>query len=266
MNQLLRNGSRGENVQKLQQILIDKGFLKGYADGIFGPMTESAVKAFQRSSGDVVDGIVGRRTWDSLNDAVGDVWKLQEEDYIKAAKELQCEVASIKAVSEVESAGDGFIERGMPKILFERHWMYRKLKEYGLGTALNLAVEHLPEIVNRDAGGYKGGVREWGRFNEAYGLNKECAIESTSWGRYQIMAFHYDRLGYDSPKHFMDEMMKSESEHLQAFVRFIKINPSLLSALRDKDWAKFAHGYNGPAYQKNRYDEKMTEAYERLTK
>lgn len=267
MNRLLVEGMRGNDVKQVQQLLIKHNLLPaGSDDGIFGDNTERAVKAFQKSSGDVVDGIVGKRTWDSLNELIGDVWKLQESDYIKAAKDLQCEVAAIKAVSEVESAGDGFIQPHMPKILFERHWMCRKLKEYGLGTALVLAKEHLPNIVATTPGGYKGGVREWGRYNEAYGLNKECAIEATSWGRFQIMGFHYEDLGYKSQKDFAEQMSISESEHLEAFVKFIKKNPSLLDAIRSKDWAKFAYHYNGRSYRKNKYDIKMEKAYKRITK
>ena len=44
----LFNGSRGEDVRELQQALIDLGFLKGTADGVFGNKTENAVRNFQK--------------------------------------------------------------------------------------------------------------------------------------------------------------------------------------------------------------------------
>ena len=56
----LRFGSRGEAVRRLQKLL---GVT---ADGIFGRITENAVKAFQKRHGLVVDGIVGARTWAQL--------------------------------------------------------------------------------------------------------------------------------------------------------------------------------------------------------
>lgn len=56
----LKKGSRGEEVKTLQ------GKLNLIADGIFGPITEEAVKAFQKANGLTVDGIVGDKTWTKL--------------------------------------------------------------------------------------------------------------------------------------------------------------------------------------------------------
>lgn len=56
----LKRGSRGEEVKTLQ------GKLNLIADGIFGPITEEAVEAFQKANGLTVDGIVGPKTWTKL--------------------------------------------------------------------------------------------------------------------------------------------------------------------------------------------------------
>ena len=58
---VLKLGSRGNEVKVLQEKLNLK------ADGIFGPLTEEAVKDFQRSNGLEVDGIVGTNTLSKLN-------------------------------------------------------------------------------------------------------------------------------------------------------------------------------------------------------
>lgn len=58
---LLRRGSRGVWVKRVQWQL---GGLA--VDGIFGPKTEAAVKAFQKKAGIAVDGIVGPVTWKKL--------------------------------------------------------------------------------------------------------------------------------------------------------------------------------------------------------
>lgn len=56
----LKKGSRGEDVKILQNKL------NIMADGIFGVLTEEAVKEFQQSHGLTVDGIVGAKTWEAL--------------------------------------------------------------------------------------------------------------------------------------------------------------------------------------------------------
>lgn len=61
----LRRGSRGETVKEMQSILAKDGSTLA-VDGIFGPGTQSAVKAFQKKYGLVVDGIVGPKTWAKL--------------------------------------------------------------------------------------------------------------------------------------------------------------------------------------------------------
>lgn len=59
---VIKKGSTGDDVRKLQSQLIKLGYLSGSADGDFGTATESALKAFQRRNGLTVDGIAGRAT------------------------------------------------------------------------------------------------------------------------------------------------------------------------------------------------------------
>ncbi len=51
-------GSKGDEVKRIQQRLVDLGYLTGKVDGSFGGMTESAVKAFQKSVGLEATGVV----------------------------------------------------------------------------------------------------------------------------------------------------------------------------------------------------------------
>jgi peptidoglycan hydrolase-like protein with peptidoglycan-binding domain len=59
----LKYGSLGSNVRKLQEALMRAGIeLRGGADGVFGPATSEALKAFQRSQGLAATGIVDDAT------------------------------------------------------------------------------------------------------------------------------------------------------------------------------------------------------------
>ena len=61
----LRCGTKGDLVVQLQRLLSKDGS-NLEIDGIFGPGTQSAVRAFQKRHGLVVDGIVGPKTWGAL--------------------------------------------------------------------------------------------------------------------------------------------------------------------------------------------------------
>lgn len=63
---LSRQGSRGEEVKKIQQKLQSLGFYKGKIDSIFGVKTKDAVHKYQASKGLKVDGIAGPQTLKSL--------------------------------------------------------------------------------------------------------------------------------------------------------------------------------------------------------
>ena len=62
---LVRRGDQQHPVQTLQYLLRARGHTVT-VDGIFGPITESAVRAFQQEKNLSVDGIVGPNTWSAL--------------------------------------------------------------------------------------------------------------------------------------------------------------------------------------------------------
>ena len=267
---VLKRGSSGTQVSNLQQRLNELGFDPNGFDGKFGPGTEAAVIAFQKANGLEADGKVGPNTLAALNlnPAGGNVpdstsngggtngsgpLTLTEDDYKEAAELLNCEVAAIKAVAEVESGGEGFLPDGRPKILFERH-QFRKF------TNGEFDATH-PGISNKKARGYgPAGAHQWDRFNEAAALNRTAAIKAASWGKFQVMGFNFAHSGFDTLEDFHAAMLKNEAEHLKACCRFITIN-KLDRALRNHDWVTFARGYNGEGFRENKYDEKLAAAF-----
>jgi len=64
--ELLRFGSQGEAVSRLQERLQQLEYYTGAIDGIYGQQTFAAVTKFQQAEGLTVDGIAGSLTWTRL--------------------------------------------------------------------------------------------------------------------------------------------------------------------------------------------------------
>ena len=85
-NTTLKQGSKGQCVKYAQQKLQDWGFYKAKSDGDFGPVTKSAVIAFQNKTRHTPDGVLGPKTWSSFPTykvvkpgvVQGDAWVLAE--------------------------------------------------------------------------------------------------------------------------------------------------------------------------------------------
>jgi len=183
---------------------------------------------------------------------------ITEADYQAVARQLGVDVAAIKAVAEVEAAGDGFLPSGKPKILFEAHIFSDQTGGRYDRSHPNLS----SPSWNRSLYG-AGGEHQWTRFNQAAQLNSDAAMKSASWGRFQIMGFNHKAAGFNTVGEFVDAMKRGEGEHLKAFANFIQSHPSMHNALKRHDWAAFARAYNGPGYAANQYDTKMADAYRR---
>ncbi|GGY03848.1 N-acetylmuramidase domain-containing protein [Paludibacterium paludis] len=255
---VLKKGDHGSAVQELQVKLNTHG-AKLAVDGWFGEATEAAVAMVQRRAGLVVDGMAGQKTIEVLR-GDRDSRRLQEKHLQAAADRLGVELAAIKAVNAVESRGSGFLDSGSPVILLERHVAFQRAGAAGFDT--DLLAARFPNLVNRTRGGYAGGQAEWARFDNLRSVTSQAiAIESCSWGLFQIMGYHWDPLDYPSVDEFQWAMASGEPAQLDAFVRFLELEPALVKALKSKRWAEFARLYNGPAYKENLYDAKLAQAF-----
>ena len=66
----MKPGDTSPEVKTLQEALNQLGTAQLKADGIYGPLTQQAVTAFQQANGLTVDGIVGAQTAAALNAAL----------------------------------------------------------------------------------------------------------------------------------------------------------------------------------------------------
>jgi peptidoglycan hydrolase-like protein with peptidoglycan-binding domain len=86
----ISEGATGEIVKWLQYNLIRKTLNDAtQIDGIFGPMTKTAVEQFQAGEGLVVDGIVGPATWTALHGGDAEPPTLSRGSHGAVVKALQ---------------------------------------------------------------------------------------------------------------------------------------------------------------------------------
>lgn len=69
--EVLKRGTNSSAVLFLQRLLLSYLYPITNLDGVFGPETERAVRAFQTENGLLVDGIVGKNTWNALLNSAG---------------------------------------------------------------------------------------------------------------------------------------------------------------------------------------------------
>lgn len=186
---------------------------------------------------------------------------LTNEQIKQKAIKYGIEYACLKAVIEVESNGSGFIN-GLPKILYEPHVMYKLLTQDRWITVRNRMVSEQPKLCYATWGKYPYGrtIEQHTRLSIASKYSREHALQACSWGLGQVMGYHWKSLGYTSLQAFINAMYESEAEQLEAMLRFIEKN-GLLVHLKNKDWTRFARGYNGAGYTKNQYHIKLANAY-----
>lgn len=188
---------------------------------------------------------------------------ITEKAFNDSATLLGVEPAVIKAVAEVESSGDGFLITGHPKILFEPHVFWQELKKRGKNPHFIISTNPgITDILYEKwtTGKYGKTSAQPERLKRAIAINKDAALSSASWGKFQIMGYNWQLAGFATLDAFIAAMHIDEDQHLIAFVNFVK-NRGLVDELQRKDWAGFAKGYNGSGYKENKYDEKLAAAY-----
>lgn len=183
---------------------------------------------------------------------------LTEADYRRAAKRLQCDLAAIMAVAEVESPRGPFLPDGRPTLLFERH-------KFSQHTGRRFDRSH-PDISGPRGGYGAAGAHQHARMERAAALDRDAALKSASWGAFQIMGENHAQAGHATLQAFVNAMYRSAGAQLDCFVAFNLADARLVQAIRNRMWATYARIYNGPAYRENDYDGKLARAYARHVK
>jgi N-acetylmuramoyl-L-alanine amidase len=138
---------RGDDVASLQERLVVLGLLAGPVDGVFGPLTDGALRELQRSLGVEVDGVCGPatlRAMDALARAVGggDPWALRQQAEVADAG------LSLAGKVVVLDPAHGGVDRGV-----SAHGLHEDDVAYDVAqrTAARLRTIGVEPVLTRDA-------------------------------------------------------------------------------------------------------------------
>jgi hypothetical protein len=183
--------------------------------------------------------------------------KISNTDVEYAATAIGVPVRNLRAVIALESGGRSFGPEGRPVILFEPHVFHRR-------TAGRWSPSSFSYARWRERPYPPAQQARWEQMADAAARDEAEALESASWGLFQIMGFHWRALGYASAASFALAMAGGEAAQLGALVGFIKENnlaDELAAGSTNPDsWRGFARGYNGPGYARNGYHQKLARA------
>jgi len=201
------------------------------------------------------NGATGNSEWERTLSVLTnkDAPAVNANDITVFASRLGCTTKQLQAVAKVESNGGGFTKTGLPKQLFERH----KFHKYSGG-------KWTPSVFSQVKRGGYSGSDTWERFRLALEKDPTAAFMSASWGKFQVMGFNWDDLGYPNVFSMVWTLAQSEADHYEMLCRFIEANnmKHAIQALSTdpESCREFARKYNGPQYEKNNYHTKLAEA------
>jgi hypothetical protein len=194
--------------------------------------------------------------------------EITEDLYEKLSSEIGVEKNIFKAVAKVESNNRESFDQIKPfqltKILYERHKAYKAVKKKFGEQKANELMQLNSNLFNIKPGGYRGGLEEHKRLETAIILlgERNIPVKSSSWGKFQVLGEYYSYL-YNSEVDLENAQNNCEIQHFAYFRTYlIDISKGIIKAMKNKEWGKIAHLYNGPDYKKYDYDTKIKNAYE----
>ena len=178
----------------------------------------------------------------------GNGCNINDNDYATTAKDLGVEKEVLMAIASQESKHTSFKAVKQATILFERHKMYWLLIKKGYTKAsVDALSKKYPSIVNKSDGGYND-MTSYEKLKIAKSIDYDCAIQSCSWGKFQVMGFNYANL-YSSPRELEKAMNMCELQQFKYFVSYLKNTSGMVDALKNKNWERIATLYNGPNWK-----------------
>jgi len=194
-----------------------------------------------------------------------DMRPLTAADYIQAGKRHDIPPVKLAVLSAKESGSEGGFQRdGRVTIMAEpAKFSQFTAGVYDVPTRDPLTEEEVPALsypkfVKRRENHklpkawkdawlthpYDFSFRErWQLWSLWATYNFDAAVKSISIGRFQVMGFHWEKMGFASPMEMLRFAYDSEQNHLELCLRWFKMN-DMLRKLKDGNWYQIAI-YNG---------------------
>jgi hypothetical protein len=189
------------------------------------------------------------------------------EDYVWAAGRISCDLALLRALAIKEwgrqilsprmTHGPGIDSPSL--ILYEPHKFSEK-------TNHEFDATH-PYVSQRTAlgSGYGTHSAQYDKLAQAADLNEWAALQSASFGQFQIMGENFAMMDCDSPRTFVEALTTSTKAQLSALAIFVCHRKDLRQAMISLDWKVIARRYNGSSGSAGeRYAEDLKENYRAL--
>ena len=153
-------GHKGPKVMEMQKMLKAAGFDPGPLDGKFGPLTQAALKSYQRSTGAATDGTLELSEYKRL---AGNYEKITSEGFDERAAGVNLTGGVDMPVQSSGAQGPGTAQRdAAPRAPAER----RPLRLRGRGAPRRPEPRHLRLLGARAVGGAPGGRQHHRRVTE----------------------------------------------------------------------------------------------------
>ena len=206
-----------------------------------------------------IDGDFGRDSQAALVEAfrATDVTPVSPRELLATAGAFGVPSQALRAVLAVESNGRGFDPATrLPVILYEPHVFHRLT-----GGIHDLDAPSLSYPKWGERPYPKSQAERWLQLQHAFAIDPDAALQSASWGLFQVMGFNCTDCGFASPWAFALAMSHGEGAQLDAAMSLMR-HKGMLAPLKACDWPTVARLWNGSG-QVDAYAAKLTAAYKR---
>jgi hypothetical protein len=178
-------------------------------------------------------------------------------EVIETALRIGIEPALLAAFRSVESGGG----RNPNTIRFEPHLFNpcsgSKQRGKPMSDTRRIGKDGKEEGFSRESSETKQAA-----FQKAFAINKQCALNSTSFGIYQVLGSNFSGISSnpdEAVRLFNQDPVGISKKLVEAW---FKSNPIAIRYANDLNFAKLAEKYNGPLYAQNNYDVYLAAAYD----